>query len=337
MIDKLYNSLRESLLYSFKKEMDDYNRFVTLCEERSVPVITERMAEEISDYCCRYVDNKTNMPTKTHHNNRLREYDITIPEDLCHNISGVFVYSLDVKINLFVCDNEKLYYHWYKGQDSGSYDSFTHDDKLSHYNGFNYPMMDKVTIELKCFVDEITKYSSIYYSILHELNHAYEDYKRLLKGKETYNQWLGKTGYLSIDKIMKNTNKQYESYLTNILYNLSKTESNAKVAQIYGELKGKHFISSIFAADAIKNTSAYKTLKNAYNYLEELKNINDNDIKTDILKLYNSITKQTIKQYNELMQTLQDDLDYVSKYIFIKASRTIQDINRNTEISKTQY
>lgn len=334
MIDKLYNSLKESLLYSYRNELTEYNNFMHLCEEAGVPDITDRMATTIAKYCFNYVTNKNNSPSNVFLSGNALTYDIKIPKFLCSEIIDVFTFSLDVNITLTLCYDKKKYNLFFKDKNSGTYDNLSHKDMLLRYNNYGYPMLNVISFNVNCFAgSNLEIYSSVYYAVIHELNHAYEDFQRMVKGKETYQQWLEKTGYLKNNNLRKMDS--YANDLSNILYVLSPTEINASVAEIYGKLKGKHYGMSFMAADKIRETPALKRLVDAYDNLENLKAITDKKTQQQIIDNYNEITKQKIVNYDDLISNLKDDLDYTSRYIFNKSSKFIPRINAEYEIEHT--
>lgn len=331
--DELSQMLKESLLYSFRGELKEYNNFMHLCEELGVPDVTNKMAEKIAEYCYDYV-NKGNTPDNKMLSGKVLTYNIKIPENLCRDIMSVFVYSLNVEITLNICTDKKIYYTLFKDQNSGSYDNLKHKDSLIKYNGHNNLVFDNISFGVTCFAESILAITtSVYYAVIHELNHAYEDYQRLLKGKETYQQWLNKTGYLENNNNLRSV-KTYEQSLGFIFYVLSPTEINANIAQIYGELKGKHYGFTFSASEAIRNTVAYKRLNKAYDELKELETITDEHIKERVLNNYNNITHKQIDNYNEILSNLKDDLDYTTKYIFNKTAKFIPKINAEYEANK---
>lgn len=112
-------------------------------------------------------------------------------------------------------------------------------------------------------------------------------------------------------------------YLAQLLYHLSSTEVNAKVSQIYGELKNKHFNNSFEATDAIKKTQAYMVLETTNEVLNILNDISDITIQSKLLQFFNKVSIKKCNNFNEMMDKITNEMNIVVKRIFNRAAKAL--------------
>lgn len=323
--NKLEKELNEVVLHSYPLELSERNRFFLLCEERGIPTVTNAITKKIASYCQDAVD-KDLLGEPLEKDKYHTEYKIVVPEHFLDDIYDNFIAKLYCEIQLVLFDDKSIYYQMLKNQNSGAYDNEVHSDKLVGLYGEE--KLSNAKIQVRCFATKSNVYHSVYYTLIHEFNHCYEDYMRLLKGKETFNQWLNKTKYKENIQTMINAKDSNIANLCFILYNLSPTEVNAKVAQIYGEMSHRFYQNSIFACDAIKSTVAYSIIMKCYSYFEELSNITDKSEQNSLLTVFIENSSKNVSSYTSLLNYLENQLDIVKKTIFIKAAKNIDRINQ---------
>lgn len=317
--------LNEIMLHSYPLELSERNRFLLLCEERGIPTVTNAITKKIASYCQDAVD-KDLLSEPLRKDKHHTEYKIVVPEHFLDDIYDNFIEKLYCEIQLILFEEKSIYYQMLKNQNSGAYDHEVHSDKLVGLYGEE--KLSNAKIQVRCFATKSNVYHPVYYTLIHEFNHCYEDYMRLLKGKETFNQWLNKTKYKENIRAMINAKDNNIANLCFILYNLSPTEVNAKVAQIYGEMSHRFYQNSIFACDAIKSTVVYNIMMKCYSYFEELNNITDRSEQDSLLTVFNDNSQKTFTSYASLLNYLENQLDIVKKTIFIKAAKNIDRINQ---------
>jgi hypothetical protein len=128
--------------------------------------------------------------------------------------------------------------------------------------------------------------------LYHEINHAYEDFQRQSHGKQSLLQQDEKEGYFDLLKDYKatpNTDVIPKDILF-VIYNLlTQTEFNARVVEVYAELKYKNAAqySELYNTKTYKNI--YLHIKN--DILPEIEQIPLNNIQT-LLKCYERFLKK---------------------------------------------
>lgn len=141
----------------------------------------------------------------------------------------------------------------------------------------------------------------------------------------TYQDWLERSGYNITTNVFKEPvfapDKKDLAY---ILYHLSKTEINAKISQIYGEIKDKSFNNSYEVVSLIKNSEAYLILDSLFEYLKHLEKVTDNNIQNTLLNLYNEVKKQKCSDYKQMLNSLREEVEVVIQYVFKTASKTLK-------------
>lgn len=325
--NKLLYELRETILHSYPYELTERNMFLHICEMRGIPTITNVISKKIASYCQKLVNNGSLGEPKVE-SATIKEYHIHLPKDFLYDVYDSFIFDLDCQIQLVLFSQKDVYYKTLKNKNCGAYDYETHSNKLIG-NGL-HQKLDTAKIQVRCFALKDEVYHSVYYTIIHELNHCYEDYMRLLKGEETFEDWVKKTKYKENVQLMAKTDNEYIASLTFIIYNLNPTEINAKVSQMYGELSHKFYQNSIFASEEIKQTNAYKSISLCYNYLNKLKNNTIDEYKSEIINTFNKCSNKRINDYEYLMEYLEKELNTVKKIIFMKAAKNIDRINQES-------
>lgn len=91
--------------------------------------------------------------------------------------------------------------------------------------------------------------------------------------------------------------------LKHIFDNFSVNEIKTKINQTYDELK--------------EYVSENKML------LNELSTYNDKDLQNELLRLYNYIRNDNIKEYSEMINVLKENFDLIQNYLFKKIGKVI--------------
>ena len=317
-MNNLEKELLDEIRYSFPLELNEWKRIKYLIEGQHVPDITDECANKISDWLVEYYFNNKNKltPSMRVFGGKLLKYEIKVPVALCRDIKDVFFYSVDGIIELNISQNIN-----YNFKNTGGYDEVDYDSLV--LNDEKRLVLNKIKFNINCFAFEGNIKQSVYGALIHELNHAYEDYKRLCNKKSlNYKDWINKTKYRDLFDV-ENNKTDHKRFLNFVLYHLSPTEINAKVAQAYGELKLKKFSNSIEASEAIRKTQAYQTIEMAMEYLQDLREIKEENAQTELINYFNKMRKQQVKNFEELINLLEDEITLIKKHIFIKVSKAL--------------
>lgn len=314
MID-LEKDLIKEIRYSFPLELKEWKRIKLLMESQHVPDIAEECVNRISEWIADfYFKNKGTLKPDMEIAG-MKKYIFKLPVALCRDIENVFFYSLDGIVELNIYSNDIGVYNS-GGYNESDYGSLVYDDNKKL-------VLRKISFNINCFTHEYNIKGSVYGALIHEFNHAYEDYNRMLNNKTlTYKDWLDKTKYRILFK--PHTNHTIVNYLLNgILYHLSPTEINATISQSYGELKFYNFTNTNDAVEKIKNTQAYKSFGSTIEWFQELKNITDNKEQNEAVRYYNEIRNKNIKDFKQLIDILQNEIDCTKMHIFKNISKSL--------------
>lgn len=116
--------------------------------------------------------------------------------------------------------------------------------------------------------------ATIYNSFIHELNHAFDEYSRLIKKPGTNSEKIGIFNQSqSLSALKQVILENYDKRMWWIIYRLhSSTEFNALISGVFGDLKGRESVRKNAKVD-IKNTTAYFIYKKLVPFV---KSIEDN-------------------------------------------------------------
>lgn len=143
----------------------------------------------------------------------------------------------------------------------------------------------------------------IFVALMHEITHAYEDYCRRIRNKETLISNGIKYGY---NKNRIQTDDVNEYIISKILYYTYRVERNAFIASMVGELKhsNKHFSSIGEVLDFIRNTNTYGNYMNVINWINDFIDITDKDIQNEALKYIQNLSNLKFKTYRQFEKYL---------------------------------
>lgn len=310
-----------------------YDVQYTISEGKVINIVEERglsglkyskvcgeMIEYIKKYAYSYIPN--NCITEKYYFNNGKDvkdlhvwiYDILVPNDITKKISFIEKLNFHVILKRVIVENiEAKIYEYLRNAGSGSntsnkYDTINKDNQLK--NG---------EIEIVCYMinDEFID-STFKVSFFHEINHAYENYKRLLnyqknsdlKEKNLYYK-LNNINYIGKTKLFNSSN-EYDLAMGEILYRLwTDSERNALATHIYGDLDSMKSKKENFSKD-LKKSSAYEIYFN---------------LKNNCIPLINSLNNSELWQ--KYMQILGFKYNYMNKDIdafkksFIKRSNIL--------------
>lgn len=322
-MSSLNKKLNKIMRCSFIKEYKEWQKINLLLEKQHIPDISDLCAERITNYVCdMYLAGEGELEMNIY-NGQAKRIKFNIPTNICADIENVYFKDLICDITLSICFSEMAKKIMADKQSSGAYDDTVHHGNLIEYN--NNLIFDKIKIEILCLCNNSNIKEKIYSALLHEFNHAYEDYQRLLNKKLTYQDWLESSGYNITIRVLKDPIFDPDRKdLAYVLYNLSKTEINAKISQIYGEIKEKSFNSSYEVITLIKNSEAYLVLDSLFEYINHLEKVTDVDTQNTLLKLYNEVKKRKYSDYKQMLNSLREELEVVLQYVFETAAKTIR-------------
>ena len=251
-------------------EVDSYRTNLTEAEKKEMLIVEKqhvagfkynKVIDEVIDYIEDYIFMSSyNSQTKT----GKKGWVFTIPSDITRSFD--FVNNLTLNVNIIDMPyGEPLN----KSLEFGRGDTTVRNNH-EIVNG----KLNSITIILKgfCVDDELVDYS-IRNVLYHELNHAYETWKRQLRYAQTENQ--GDTflvASIKANELQKNlTGDKYGKHMENIFHRLwDKSELSAAATSTYSYLKSVGGIRENLPKD-IQHTQAwveYQTLKEAINDLK---------------------------------------------------------------------
>jgi len=142
--------------------------------------------------------------------------------------------------------------------------------------------------------------------IMHELTHAYQDYKLRLKGKTLRNE-LEKSNYFKQTlTVYKDIDEARVVYVLNFL---NEFERGAYLSQISGELGScniKSFGTVNDIMDFIKNTVTYQNYKDIFTAADKLSEITDKERQNKILTYANKYGRYTFSEYKAFIKWLEN-------------------------------
>lgn len=245
-------------------------------------------------------------------------YDILVPDYITEKIDFIEKLNFHIILKRVIMENaEDKMYEYLRVAGSGSNTSNKHDI-LNKDN-----QLKNSGIEIVCYMinDDFID-STFKVSFFHEINHAYENYKRLLnyqknsnlKEKNLYYK-LSNINYIGKVKLLDSSNA-YDLAMGEILYRLwTDSERNALITHIYGDLESMKSKRENFSKD-LKKSSAYKiyfNLKN--NCIPLINSLNDSELWQKYMQIlglkYNYMNKDIdafkrsfIKRSNILLNSL---------------------------------
>ena len=145
--------------------------------------------------------------------------------------------------------------------------------------------------------------NSVISIIVHELQHAYEDYNRYINNKDSLMTSLIKSNYL---KLTKFTDDEIKKQINYILYFSNKIEQNAFIAQMVKQVKdNKNNFSTIEEIyDCIKTKSVFKNYIKVLDWIDLYINNNNIIIQDKIIDYLNDITNYKFNTYNQVIKFL---------------------------------
>lgn len=133
--------------------------------------------------------------------------------------------------------------------------------------------------------------------IMHELTHAYEDYKRRSSNRESLHSLAKKIGYQKKDDEIQNTD--LAKIISEVFYFLQDFERNAYIAQMSKLLDDctNEFSSAKSALEWIKTTFPYRSYVKIFKYCQELCHIVEPQKQEIVLTFANKLSNQEFKTY----------------------------------------
>lgn len=157
--------------------------------------------------------------------------------------------------------------------------------KLSNYDK-EHNCFDKIVIYMD--VDMIDEYPKLTSSLIHELTHAYEDFKKREKGLDITLDKLSKDKtYINICKSVENSKTSLDRDISVMFYMLNNSEKNAFVSEFSSILDG------------------YFEKETVISYNEALKLFKEKDVYTVLLKSIAILNNESnydyiVNKYNEI-------------------------------------
>ena len=142
-------------------------------------------------------------------------------------------------------------------------------------------------------------------SIMHELTHAYEDYNRRIKNKESIEDVALKNGYHLNNNLGDYKNEK--KYLSWLLYYITDFEKNAYLSQLKGELQNSdtYFMRLTDIIDFLKNTKLYRDYQTVSSYIDFFSKIEDKVSQKTILVWIGEISNLEFSTYNRFVKYIK--------------------------------
>lgn len=263
---------------------------------------------EILKFCNHYIkNNKPNNFFINYEDIPCEEYKIIIPYEITNKIDFIKELNLEIKVINYLTNNS------FKDNSNGKTISNKYDSIID-VNG-NYKLNDtKIYITCQSINNEIIN-NTFLVTIYHELNHAYENYNRLI------NYFKGKTNELGLYDNLKKINyqkrisllfnKEYYDFGVILYYLWTKSEFNSFSTALYAELKSINSKRENFTKD-LNNLKAFKNYNIIKQYVLKLHNINDEHKWKHVINIiypnykgnYQTFKNSFIKRTNILLNSL---------------------------------
>lgn len=162
--------------------------------------------------------------------------------------------------------------------------------------------------------------------IMHELQHAYEDYQLRLKNL-SLNIKAEKQEYFENE----NQKDFYNKFVGEILYYLSEFERNAFINTLKGELldyKGV-FLTVDDAFMFIKRTKVYTSYRQVFLYCEQIIKLTDNKKRKYFLESFEKLLHKRFVDFYKLKSWLKQKCNYCKKKINTTVVKIVHDFYEN--------
>ena len=237
-------------------------------------------------------------------------YYFTIYKNIFENIKDCFFSKLILHIEYF--PNEDVYEASYSPENA-------------YFNKDTGKLKELcIIIKIGCTEEEIK--SNFMRAFAHELTHAYEDFLRQKANRKSFKE-ISKT--TSHQHIKLNSDNEVEKFINSICYNLQKTEENAYITGLFGELIGMNefMTDSISAYECLRKTEKYQTILSLKKEIEDLQKYGckDQEHAEQILKFYNKITDKKYTSVIRIIKVLNYKFSKLWTDFRKKASKVLYD------------
>lgn len=230
--------------------------------------------------------------------NRVYEtYDVNVSDsDIKFEIPKKITSKIDIvrDLKILVTVHDRANWNEAASNSGGGSKTLGRFDKI--ING----KLENITIKIFAWAWDGEIFSrTVFNSLSHELNHVYEEYKRLLKYNDNSDFFLEVYNRNNASKRIYSFDKTINEYVCNVFYRLlNKSELNALINGVYGDLKGfeldgieidrKDFSKHIIHLQAY---TIYKFFNDKFSYV--FRNLEDDEWKR-IQREYNSVFNKKI-------------------------------------------
>lgn len=307
--------------YNVKISLNESNYLIT--EEQGLFPNANIILNLVYKYCVTYINN--NQPNEI--KDEVYTYIINIPDNI-FDTNNLFFDKIDLHIQIHM-----------------SQSTFDIDDMLLYNNGYcptnskiknNKLTNFQINIEFGCYnIDNLkSKLAPLLY---HEFTHAYEDYNRLLNGATNMNDMVNNPSNVYAKQIrLDSENNQYVTVVSTIFYLSNKTENNAFVGEVYGELDGmmpKIKLNNLSLKDIIHKFPLWDEFVNTEYNLDYLKKINDIGIQIDIISATSYMIGKKLTNYQQTIALLENILFHSKQRLIKKVQRAIENrIYKNSHV-----
>ena len=218
----------------------------------------------------------------------LKAKEIYLKENIFNSIPNCFFENIDIKISVI----EGL-----ENNGQGSIDivgPLSENGKLRNLKGeFIFYFYD---------FDIGNVFSTIF---AHELLHAYEEWNRLKKNKETIKQKIKRNNYSHTINYINSPNKLMRE-LSQVLYFLTDFEQRAYLQSLDCMLKNEieKIVDSNTAYNVLLQNTVYKKYIDIGNIIKNISSIKDNDTQKLVIDIYNACTKENEISFNKIKMML---------------------------------
>ena len=178
-------------------------------------------------------------------------------------------------------------------------------------------------IKLACFQAEL--YYNLAPILLHEFQHAYEDYCLLRKGYQGMEFKASNTRYHNAQEYMQDSDDWYKRAIGTIYYVISSIERGAFIAQSYSEIKqildSGQVVTNANSRQIVEKLSIIQNIEIAQQFLNAIKIDNDNKILTHT----NYLFRTKFQDINSAVDFIERTIINYKTVVLKKVGRIIAD------------
>lgn len=174
-------------------------------------------------------------------------------------------------------------------------------------------------------------------AIMHELTHAYQEYRHFLNNTDGLVKQAQRLGYSKNNVEDAETFGKVKRMISYILYHLTDFERNAYIAQIKGEMENseERFENITQALNFVKETVTYGNYQTVFRWANHLCSITDSDKQEIVLMYIKELSNLQFNTYNQFVKWLSNKVSqYQRKFNTIVPKIAAQYLKMNESFSR---